>query len=53
MVSSREGVMPQVLGMIHIDYKSPLPAAVVSVKKSSLHKIINTLLKAFQINPYS
>ncbi|XP_038069904.1 cystine/glutamate transporter-like [Patiria miniata] len=28
MVSSQEGVMPQVLGMIHVHYKTPLPAAV-------------------------
>ncbi|XP_022103437.1 cystine/glutamate transporter-like [Acanthaster planci] len=27
MVSSQEGVMPEVLGMIHVHYKTPLPAA--------------------------
>ncbi|XP_033626207.1 cystine/glutamate transporter-like [Asterias rubens] len=47
MVSSREGVMPQVLGMIHIDYKSPLPAAVVSfpiVIAMLMSPDINTLI---------
>ncbi|XP_038070441.1 cystine/glutamate transporter-like [Patiria miniata] len=30
MVSSREGLMPQVLGMIHVHNKTPLPAAIAS-----------------------
>ena len=55
MVSSQEGVMPEVLGMIHVHRKTPLPAALALVTELTIilykrHNYLKHITKFFLYN---